>query len=94
MVNQVVEYQLGLSTHDASSHLNSGIRKAVSRGELRLVTQPIIDLQTGLVAKGENLLRWQSAEFGYLAAEFIPVAEEAGVAVEFVTLFSMRHADY
>ena len=83
--NRVVEYQVGLSTRMMRlRHLNSGIRKAVSRGELRLVTQPIINLQTGLVAKGENLLRWQSAEFGAISpAEFIPVAEEAGVAVEF-----------
>ena len=83
--NKVVEYKSELRSRVLRlRHLNSGIRRAVSRGELRLVTQPIIDLQTGYVAKGENLFRWQSQEFGAVSpAEFIPVAEEAGVAVEF-----------
>ena len=83
--NQVVEYKSELRSRILRlRYLNSGIRRAVSRGELRLVTQPIIDLETGFVAKGENLLRWQSKEFGAISpAEFIPVAEEAGVAVEF-----------
>ena len=83
--NQVAQFESELRKRTLRlRHLNSGVRKAVLRGELRLVTQPIIDLETGRVSKGENLLRWQSKEFGSVSpAEFIPVAEEAGVAVEF-----------
>lgn len=52
---------------------------ALSRGELRVYYQPIIDLTDGRVIAGEALLRWAHPERGLLAAaEFIDIAEEAG----------------
>ncbi len=59
------------------------LRNALSRGEFRLAFQPIVDLSSGRVTKGEALLRWQHPHRGLLLpAEFIPLAEESGLIHE------------
>ncbi|TFE40072.1 bifunctional diguanylate cyclase/phosphodiesterase [Paraburkholderia dipogonis] len=56
------------------------LRHALAAGELRLVYQPIIDSASHQTVGAEALLRWTSSELGEVApAEFIPVAEEAGL---------------
>jgi diguanylate cyclase (GGDEF)-like protein len=62
--------------------LESGLRRALSRNELYLVYQPIVDLATGRLSGAEALLRWQHPTRGMISpAEFIPVAETTGMIV-------------
>ena len=62
--------------------LESDLRHAVARGELRLFFQPKIDMATRKLAGAEALMRWQHPERGLVSpAEFIPIAEEAGLIV-------------
>lgn len=59
------------------------LRRAIPHGELSVLFQPIVDLESGLVASVEALLRWTSAELGEVSpAEFIPIAEDSGQIIE------------
>ena len=56
---------------------------ALARGELRLVYQPIVDLQSGRVMKIEALLRWGHPTRGDIPpVVFVPIAEQSGAIVE------------
>lgn len=56
------------------------LRSALHNGALRLVFQPQADLADWRIVGFEALLRWQDAELGEVSpAEFIPVAEDAGL---------------
>ncbi len=60
--------------------LEDGLRSALAQKQLHLVYQPQWQLNSGRVAGVEALLRWTSERFGNVSpAEFIPVAEEAGL---------------
>ncbi len=62
--------------------IESDLREALSRGQLRLHYQPVIDLDTGEVAGYEALLRWYHPRRGIATpAEFLEVAEETGMIV-------------
>ncbi|QGZ42469.1 PAS domain S-box-containing protein/diguanylate cyclase (GGDEF)-like protein [Pseudoduganella flava] len=62
--------------------LMDGLRKAVGAGQLRLVYQPKVDLETGRVFGVEALVRWQHPERGLVRPDvFIPLAEESGTIV-------------
>ncbi|MCZ2827933.1 EAL domain-containing protein [Modestobacter sp. VKM Ac-2986] len=55
---------------------------ALSAGQLRLVYQPVVDLQTECVVGFEALLRWQHPTLGAIGPDrFVPVAEDAGTIV-------------
>ena len=63
--------------------IEHGLRHAMANGELHLVFQPQIDLNHWRVIGFEALLRWLHPELGEVPpAEFIPVAEEAGLILE------------
>jgi diguanylate cyclase (GGDEF)-like protein len=64
--------------------LEADLRRAVDRGEEFLLHyQPVVALRTGRVVVIEALLRWAKPGRGLLdAAEFVPLAEEAGVMAE------------
>jgi diguanylate cyclase (GGDEF)-like protein/PAS domain S-box-containing protein len=63
--------------------LQSELRGALDRDELRLFYQPLVDLSTQRVAGFEALLRWQHPERGLLApGAFIALAEESGLIIE------------
>ncbi len=59
--------------------LSQDLRFALSRGELHVVYQPIVELATGRIAKAEALVRWNHPTVGPVSpAEFIPIAESNG----------------
>ena len=63
--------------------LESDLRHAAARGELRLLWQPIVELATGRTAGMEALLRWHHPSRGVLRpGAFLRVAEETGIILE------------
>ncbi len=62
--------------------LESDLRWAIERQELRVHYQPIVMLQTGAIVGFEALVRWQHPQRGLLyPADFITIAEETGLIV-------------
>jgi diguanylate cyclase (GGDEF)-like protein/PAS domain S-box-containing protein len=81
----------GISVFDAEMQiqmqerrtLELDLRAAIVRGELELHYQPLLDINTGVTAGYEALLRWNHATRGLVSPDaFIPIAEETGVIVE------------
>lgn len=62
--------------------IETALYRALERDELRLVHQPIVDVDLGLVVGFEALMRWDRPDSGAVSpAEFIPIAEETGTIV-------------
>jgi predicted signal transduction protein with EAL and GGDEF domain len=60
-----------------------GLKGALTRGEFRLVFQPLVNLERNRICCLEALLRWDHPERGLIPPpEFIPIAEETGVIVQ------------
>jgi diguanylate cyclase (GGDEF)-like protein len=62
--------------------METALRRALDRGQMRLTYQPICDLATGQIVCFESLARWadeNGTEFS--PCDFIPVAEESGLIV-------------
>lgn len=60
--------------------IETALRSALPRGELRLVFQPVFNLRENRICAFEALLRWEHAERGFMRpGDFIPVAEETGL---------------
>ncbi len=81
--NTFTFYSETLSEHMVRRlQIENGLRRCLERRELTVAYQPKIDLATGEVMGAEALLRWVSADLGFVSpAEFIPVAEETGLIV-------------
>jgi EAL domain-containing protein (putative c-di-GMP-specific phosphodiesterase class I) len=63
--------------------LRADLDRALRRGQLRVVFQPIVDLALHRVDKVEALLRWRHPFHGEVSpAEFIPLAEESALIGE------------
>ncbi len=61
----------------------SELRHAIDRDELCVHYQPILDVETGLVASCEALVRWEHPTRGLVPPlDFIPIAEETGLIIE------------
>jgi diguanylate cyclase (GGDEF)-like protein/PAS domain S-box-containing protein len=59
--------------------LINALRRALDRGELRLVYQPKMDLHSETITGMEALLRWHNRDLGEIPPSvFIPLAEETG----------------
>jgi diguanylate cyclase (GGDEF)-like protein/PAS domain S-box-containing protein len=80
-------YKLYTSEMDADARRRAtmvgALRKAMERGEFRLVFQPKHSLAEGRIVGVEALLRWHSEDLGEISpAVFIPLAEEAGLIID------------
>lgn len=63
--------------------MESDLRRAIERDEMRLYYQPQVDIETGEISGAEALIRWIHPEHGLVSpTEFIPLAEEMGLIVE------------
>jgi len=62
--------------------VETALYRALERRELRLVHQPIVDIDLGEVVGFEALMRWEREDGNMVSpAEFIPIAEETGTIV-------------
>uniref|UniRef100_UPI0035CB4BE3 putative bifunctional diguanylate cyclase/phosphodiesterase n=1 Tax=uncultured Sphingomonas sp. TaxID=158754 RepID=UPI0035CB4BE3 len=62
--------------------METALRRAIDRGQMRLTYQPICDLSTGQLVAFESLARWRDEDgIEYSPNDFIPVAEESGLIV-------------
>jgi EAL domain-containing protein (putative c-di-GMP-specific phosphodiesterase class I) len=75
-----------LALHEAlaaRTAIEHELRTGLTRGELELYYQPVIDMATGRVSSAEALIRWNRPGHGLtLPDEFIPLAEESWLIVE------------
>ncbi len=72
--------------------MKAELRQAVETGNLRIVYQPIVSMQTMRIASCEALCRWDHPELGPVSpAVFIPLAEEMGI-VSAISVFMLKAA--
>lgn len=70
--------------------IEAALHSAIANGELSVVYQPQINLETGYLDGVEALVRWNHPKDGLISpAEFIPIAEETG-QIEAIGLFVIR----
>jgi len=57
------------------------LRRALVHGELELYWQPVVECETGTIVSVESLLRWRRRQGVERAADFVSLADTAGLAV-------------
>ncbi|KQN05037.1 histidine kinase [Sphingobium sp. Leaf26] len=72
--------------------IETGLRRALDGDELKLLYQPIVDLESGHIEACEALLRWDHPVLGPIPpSEFIPISESMGM-IEAMTGWVLREA--
>jgi len=67
------------------------LRLAITRGELSVAYQPVVDTGTGTILGFEALLRWNHPERGEIRPDlFVPIAEQGGLMIPLGT-WVLRH---
>jgi len=76
-------YEPALHAHaEERRQLEFSLRRALERNEMLLHYQPVVSADTENVVSFEALLRWQSADHGFVSpAKFIPLAEDTRLIV-------------
>jgi diguanylate cyclase (GGDEF)-like protein len=73
--------------------IEDGLRRAVERDELRLVYQPIVNLESRTAVAVEALVRWQHPDEGLLGpGRFLGVAEQHGRLISAIGDWVLRRA--
>ena len=63
--------------------LEKDLSKAIALGQMSLVYQPIICLESGALRGFEALIRWNHPEYGWISPDqFITIAEETGAILQ------------
>lgn len=71
-----------LEVLDREFEIEKGLRIAIDKEEIRLVYQPKVMIDTGVVIGFESLVRWYSKDLGLVSPkEFIPIAENSGLII-------------
>lgn len=71
-----------LEVLDREFEIEKGLRIAIDKDEIRLVYQPKVMIDTGVVIGFESLVRWHSKDLGLVSPkEFIPIAENSGLII-------------
>ncbi len=72
--------------------IESGLRTAIEREELRITYQPKVDLITGRIIGAEALIRWVSGDLGFVGPDdFISIAERTGQIIP-IGAWILEHA--
>ncbi len=89
--NRVEFFRAGMRTqHSDRLSLQADLQRALDRGEINVVFQPIVRLEDRTIAGFETMLRWDHPRFGRLSpVDFLPIAEESGQIIE-LTLFALE----
>jgi diguanylate cyclase (GGDEF)-like protein len=82
--NQIAQAEMDSAVDPvAAPSLEEELGAAIAAGQLRLVFQPVVDIDDDLVIGAEALVRWEHPRLGLLApGSFVPMAEETGLIVE------------
>jgi diguanylate cyclase (GGDEF)-like protein len=88
-----VRFEKGMdSLAETRRELELDLRNALSRDEMRLHYQPLINVMTGEPSGYEALVRWEHQVRGtVLPSDFIPIAEETGMVIK-IGEWVIRHA--
>lgn len=70
--------------------MESDLKRALTQGEIKVMFQPIVNLEDRTVAGFEAVLRWKHPHLGELTPkDFIPLAEETGL-IQDLGLFALE----
>ena len=71
----------GLALHRINQEKD--MRQGIEADDFEMHYQPIVRLDSGLIAGFEALMRWRKNDGGYVSpVEFIPLAEDTGLIIE------------